>query len=115
MFLSRTITAPTLARVQVERSATCRVMVMKYWCQLGRSLMARVSRDDPDRLRDEGEDENGERGARRDHAREAERPRVVLARRGAPRQHCPGGRPPKGPTPPSRQCTPNQPGAGDAP
>jgi hypothetical protein len=30
MFLSRTITAPTLARVQVDRSATCKVMVMKY-------------------------------------------------------------------------------------
>src|SRR3989442_12651614 len=100
MFLSRTITAPTLARVQVERSATCRVMVMKYWCQLGRSLMARVSRDDPDRVRGEGEDEDGERGARRDHAREAERPRVVLARR-VPQgqQHRGAARPARPPRP----------------
>src|SRR6266851_7058480 len=35
---SRTITAPTLARRQVERSATCRVIVMKYWSQLGRFI-----------------------------------------------------------------------------
>lgn len=33
------MTAPTFARAQVERSATCRVMVMKYWSQLNRSLM----------------------------------------------------------------------------
>src|SRR5690349_19965400 len=39
MFLSRTITAPTLARLQVERSATCRVIVRKYWSQLNRSLI----------------------------------------------------------------------------
>src|SRR4051812_43079170 len=39
MFLSRTMTAPTLARLQVERSATWRVMVRKYWCQLSRSLI----------------------------------------------------------------------------
>src|SRR5271155_5868403 len=31
------MTAPTLARRQVERSATSRVIVMKYWSQLGRS------------------------------------------------------------------------------
>src|SRR5207244_9919446 len=64
MFLSRTMTAPTLARVQVERSATCRVIVMKYWCQLGRSLMG-SSRHDTNRLRDEGEDEDGAGGVRR--------------------------------------------------
>jgi hypothetical protein len=34
----RTITAPTFARRQVDRSATCRVIVMKYWSQLGRSI-----------------------------------------------------------------------------
>src|SRR5580700_8941636 len=31
------MTAPTWARRQVERSATSRVIVMKYWSQLGRS------------------------------------------------------------------------------
>src|SRR5437870_12262925 len=108
MFLSRTMTAPTLARVQVERSATCRVMVMKYWCQLGRSLIARVSRDDPDRLRDEGEDEDGERGARRDHAREAERPRVVLARRVPERQHDRGDRRPEEPARPAANAEPDE-------
>src|SRR5258708_5545856 len=36
MLRSRTMTAPTLARRQVERSATSRVIVMKYWSQLGR-------------------------------------------------------------------------------
>jgi hypothetical protein len=30
MFFSRTITAPTFARKQVERSATWRVIVRKY-------------------------------------------------------------------------------------
>src|SRR5258706_14402310 len=49
MFLSRTITAPTLARVHVDRSATCRVIVMKYWSQLGR-LLIETSRKDADRL-----------------------------------------------------------------
>src|ERR1043166_97168 len=43
IFLSRTITAPTLARLQVERSATSRVIVRKYWCQLSRSLIAVLS------------------------------------------------------------------------
>src|ERR1700693_504224 len=36
MLRSRTMTAPTFARKQVERSATSRVIVMKYWSQLGR-------------------------------------------------------------------------------
>src|SRR5260221_8626813 len=36
MLRSRTMTAPTCARRQVERSATWRVIVMKYWSQLGR-------------------------------------------------------------------------------
>src|SRR5207245_896305 len=90
------------------RSATCRVMVMKYWCQLGRSLIARVSRDDPDRLRDEGEDEDGERGARRDHAREAERPRVVLARRVPERQHDRGDRRPEEPARPAANAEPEE-------
>src|SRR6185503_1909514 len=35
MFLSRTNTAPTLARLHVERSATWRVINMKYWSQVG--------------------------------------------------------------------------------
>src|SRR5258706_6522828 len=43
MFLSRPMTAPTLARLQVERSATWRVMVKKYWCQLNRSLIENLS------------------------------------------------------------------------
>jgi hypothetical protein len=33
------MTAPTFARVQVDRSATCRVMVIKYCSQLSRTLM----------------------------------------------------------------------------
>src|SRR6184192_940867 len=57
MFLSRTNTAPTLARLQVERSATWRVMSMKYWSHDGRSLIALgppvSSTAEPDHRRDE--------------------------------------------------------------
>src|SRR6266403_4328012 len=78
MFLSRTITAPTLARVQVDRSATWRVMVRRYWCQLGRSLMQGLHLGgDAERLTDEGEDEDDEGGDRRQTASRAERQRVI--------------------------------------
>src|SRR2546425_6676948 len=57
MFLSRTNTAPTLARLQVERSATWRVMSMKYWSHDGRSFIALgpavSSTAKPDRRRNE--------------------------------------------------------------
>src|SRR5438552_275325 len=116
MFLSRTMTAPTLARVQVERSATCRVMVMKYWCQLGRSLISILrsrswaprSRHDADRLRDEGEDKDGEGCPSREHAPRAERPRIVLARRVTQRHHERRDRGPEEPARPASKTEPEE-------
>src|SRR5213080_1008022 len=116
MFLSRTMTAPTLARVQVERSATCRVMVMKYWCQLGRSLISILrsrswaprSRHDADRLRDEGEDKDGEGCPSREHAPRAERPRIVLARRMTQRHHERRDRGPEEPARPASKTEPEE-------
>src|SRR5947209_4177168 len=107
MFLSRTMTAPTLARVQVERSATWRVIVMKYWCQLGRSLTG-SSRHDTNRLRDEGEDEDGEGCVRRDDAPPADRPRIVLARRVTQRHHERGDRGPHEPARPASKTEPEE-------
>src|SRR4029450_1990343 len=89
MFLSRTITAPTLARRQVERSATSRVMVMKYWSQGGRSLIPSLLYD-ADRLGDEGDEEQREAEHGTAPAPRVEWLRVVQRRGMTEKQH--GGR-----------------------
>src|SRR5262249_3464962 len=96
MFLSRTITAPTLARRQVERSATSRVMVMKYWSQVGRSLMT-ASLHDPDGLGDERDEEQHEAEHGAELTSYAERLRVVHCRWVTGEQHGGGDRTPHDP------------------
>src|SRR5262245_7498931 len=86
MFLSRTITAPTCARRQVERSATWRVIVMKYWSHVGRLLIG-VSRDDADRLGNESDHEHYQAQDGSHQPRGTDRRPVVVGRRVPERRH----------------------------
>src|SRR5262245_50639842 len=113
MFLSRTITAPTFARVHVERSATSRVMVRKYWCQLGRSLISTSyagSRQHAQWFGDERQDEDDERRDGQEPPPGVQGLRVVVGRGMASQPHEHGGddRPddparPPGPTEPHQE------------
>src|SRR5512134_864245 len=108
MFLSRTMTAPTLARPQVDRSATCRVMVMKYWSHVGRLLMARrLSGKDLERFGHERQQEQQEARERAQRARRPERLPVVERRRVPEAQH---QRQDRGPDDPPRPAVPPEPG-----
>src|SRR5437870_2314773 len=107
MFFSRTITAPTLARRQVERSATWRVMVMKYSSQLGRSLIA--SPHDPDRLRYERENQHYQARHRRHQSCGAEPAPVIERRRVTEARHEGDHRGPEDPPGPRADAEPQEP------
>src|SRR5437899_4311885 len=110
MFLSRTMTAPTFARVQVERSATWRVMVRKYWCQLGRSLIEVSLRQKAERFGDERQDEYHQGCERGEATAGAERPEVVLGRRVSERQEHGDDDCPDQPSDPAPEPEPDQEG-----